>query len=47
LELASLYQQKQPDEAANIYQQIQKEDPNSPAAQAAASRLASRKPGSQ
>ena len=47
LELASLYQQKQPDEAANLYQQIQKEEPNSPAAQAAASRVASLKSGSQ
>jgi tetratricopeptide (TPR) repeat protein len=44
LELASLYQQKQPEEAAKIYQQIQKDDPNSPAAQAAATRLASLKP---
>jgi TolA-binding protein len=44
LELASLYRQKQPDEAAKIYQQIQKEDPNSPAAQAATTRLASLKP---
>ncbi len=44
LELASLYQQKQPEEAAKLYQQIQKDNPNSPAAQAAASRLASLKP---
>jgi tetratricopeptide (TPR) repeat protein len=44
LELASLYQQKQPDEAAKIYQQIQKEDPTSPAARTAATRLASLKP---
>jgi predicted negative regulator of RcsB-dependent stress response len=44
LELASLYQQKQPEEAAKLYQQIQKDDPNTPAAQAAASRLASLKP---
>jgi len=44
LELASLYQQKQPEEATKIYQQIQKDDPNSPAAQAAATRLASLKP---
>ncbi len=44
LELASLYQQKQPEEAAKIYQQIQKDDPNSPASQAAAARLASLKP---
>ena len=47
LELASLYQQKQPDEAANLYQQIQKEEPNSPAAQTAASRLVSLKGSSQ
>jgi len=46
LELASLYQQKQPEEAAKIYQQIQKDDPNSPAAQTAANRLASLKPES-
>jgi TolA-binding protein len=44
LELASLYQQKQPEEATKLYQQIQKEEPNSPAAQAAASRLANLKP---
>jgi predicted negative regulator of RcsB-dependent stress response len=44
LELAALYQQKQPEEAARIYTEIQKDDPSSPAAQAAASRLASLKP---
>jgi len=44
LELAALYQQKQPEEAAKLYTQIQKDDPNSPAAQAAATRLASLKP---
>ena len=44
LELASLYQQKQPEEAARLYTQIQKDDPNSPAAQEAATRLASLKP---
>ena len=44
LELASLYQQKQPEEAAKIYTLIQKDDPNSPAAQEAATRLASLKP---
>ena len=44
LELAALYQQKQPDEAAKIYQQIEKEAPNSPASQAAAGHL---RPGSQ
>lgn len=47
LQLASLYQQKQPEEAAKLYQQIQKDDPNSPAAQTAASRLASLKPTNQ
>lgn len=47
LELASLYQQKQPDEAAKIYQQIQKEDPTGPAAQAAAGRLGGSKGSSQ
>jgi len=44
LELASLYQQKQPQEAAKLYTQIQKDDPNSPAAQEAATRLTSLKP---
>jgi len=44
LELASLYRQKQPEEATKIYQQIQKEDPNSPAAQTATTQLASLKP---
>ena len=44
LELASLYQQKQPEEAARLYTQIQKDDPNSPAAQEAATRLDSLKP---
>jgi len=44
LELASLYQQKEPEEAAKLYQQIQKDNPNSPAAQAAATRLAGLKP---
>jgi predicted negative regulator of RcsB-dependent stress response len=44
LELASLYQHKQPEEAARLYTQIQKDDPNSPAAQEAATRLASLKP---
>ena len=43
LELASLYQQKQPQEASKIYQQIQKDDPASPAAQTASSRLSSMK----
>jgi TolA-binding protein len=44
LELATLYQQKQPEEAIKIYQQIEKDEPNSPASQAAAARLASLKP---
>ena len=44
LELAALYQQKQPEEATKLYQQIQKENPASPAAQAAAGKL---RPGSQ
>jgi len=44
LELASLYQQKQPDEATKIYQQIEKEDPSSPASQAAARHLSGSKP---
>jgi len=44
LELAGLYQQKQPEEAAKLYTQIQKDDPGSPAAQAATTRLASLKP---
>jgi TolA-binding protein len=39
LELASLYQQKQPDEANKIYQQIEKEAPTSPASQVAAEHL--------
>jgi len=44
LELAAIYRQKQPEEAAKIYSQIQKDDPNSPAAQAATTQLASLKP---
>ena len=44
LELATLYQQKQPEEAAKLYTQIKKDDPGSPAAQAATTRLASLKP---
>lgn len=39
LELASLYEQKQPAEAKKIYQELQK-NPNSPAAQIATSKLA-------
>jgi len=37
--LASLYEGKQPQDAKNLYQQIQKESPESPAAQMAAARL--------
>jgi predicted negative regulator of RcsB-dependent stress response len=40
LELADLYSATDPKEAANIYQQIQKESPNSAAAQIAGSKLA-------
>jgi TolA-binding protein len=40
LQLADLYASSDPKEAANIYQQIQKENPNSMAAQVAASKLA-------
>jgi predicted negative regulator of RcsB-dependent stress response len=40
LELASMYSATDPKEAANIYQQIQKDSPNSAAAQIAASKLA-------
>lgn len=39
LELAEMYAATDPKEAANIYQQIQKESPNSAAAQIAASKL--------
>jgi len=41
LELASIYQTKQPVEAAHIYDQIRKDDPQSPAAEIAGTRLAS------
>jgi len=44
LELAALYQDKQPAEAERIYQEIQKENPKSAAADVAASRLSSLKP---
>lgn len=46
LELASLYETKQPQEAIKLYQEIQKDKDNqqSPAAQQAAQRLASLKP---
>lgn len=47
LELASLYQEKQPGEAARIYEQIRKDDPQGPAAEIAAARMASLKATSQ
>ena len=40
LELAQLYESTDPKEAANIYQQIQKENPNSAAARIASGKLA-------
>lgn len=40
LELAQLYEATDPKEAANIYQQIQKEDPNSAASRIAAGKMA-------
>ncbi|MGZ4834045.1 MAG: tetratricopeptide repeat protein [Terriglobales bacterium] len=40
LALASVYEGKQPQDARNLYQQVQKENPDSPAAQIAATRLA-------
>lgn len=40
LELAALYESTDPKDAANIYQQIQKENPASPAARIAAGKLA-------
>ena len=39
LELASMYESTDPKQAANLYQQIQKENPNTPAGQIAASKL--------
>lgn len=44
LELASSYEAKQPSEAIRIYQQIQKDDPQSASAQAATARLNTLKP---
>jgi predicted negative regulator of RcsB-dependent stress response len=44
LELASMYEQKQPTEAIRIYQQVQKEDAQSAAAQTAGARLSTLKP---
>jgi predicted negative regulator of RcsB-dependent stress response len=40
LEMAEMYEKTDPTQAMNIYQQIQKEDPVSPAAQIASGRLA-------
>jgi TolA-binding protein len=40
LALASVYEAKQPQEARNLYQQVQKEDPQGPAAQIATDRMA-------
>ena len=40
LELAAMYEAADPKQAATIYEQIQKENPNTPAGQIAASRLA-------
>lgn len=40
LQLAEMYETIDPQQAKNIYQQIQKEDPNTPAAQIATSKLA-------
>lgn len=45
LELASIYETSDPQQAANIYQQIQKENPSSPIAQIAASRMSGGRPG--
>lgn len=47
LAMADMYEATDPQQAASIYQQIQKEDPNSPAAQTAAAKLNGNKgPGS-
>ena len=43
LELAEIYETTDPQQAALIYQQLQKEDPRSPAAQMAAQKLAKSK----
>jgi predicted negative regulator of RcsB-dependent stress response len=39
MELASVYEPKQPQDARTLYQQVQKENPDSPAGQMAANRL--------
>jgi hypothetical protein len=43
LEMAEMYESSDPQQAANIYQQIQKDNPQSPAAQIATSKLAGTK----
>lgn len=43
LELAGMYEKTDPQQAAGIYQQLQKENPQSPAAQVAAQKLAGAK----
>lgn len=43
LAMADMYESTDPKEAMSIYQQIQKEDPNSPAAQTAAAKLSAGK----
>jgi tetratricopeptide (TPR) repeat protein len=43
LEMAEMYESSDPQQAASIYQQIQKDNPNSPAAQIAAAKLAGAK----
>jgi tetratricopeptide (TPR) repeat protein len=45
LAMADMYETTDPQQAASIYQQIQKEDPNSPAAQTAAAKLNGNKGG--
>lgn len=44
LELASMYEAKQPAEAARLYEQIKKDEPNSVAAELANTKLSSAKP---
>jgi tetratricopeptide (TPR) repeat protein len=45
LAMAEMYETTDPQQAASIYQQIQKENPNSPAAQTAAAKLSGDKQG--
>jgi tetratricopeptide (TPR) repeat protein len=45
LAMAETYESTDPQQATSIYQQIQKEDPNSPAAQTAAAKLSGEKQG--